>query len=268
MDDHSNESQEEVSAVSASRPRRGVRMLSKNLGISYIRKYNRSIDRAIRADDTGAVRLMMRMEGNRSMIRDIYEVAEYLGRKNMCIDDILALARNDDEKKKLCYSIAYGAAEGGHRDLVMEMVTEQGADNLLQIALGAARHGHMDLVMDMIRRGVKDWDSIAYHAAQGGYMEIVEEMVDRYGANKLNMIACSAAENGHMNVVRAMIRRGVDDWNQIASCAAQGGYLDIVIDMIRQGADDWNYIAYGADIGGHKDIVEYIYDIERRRRER
>jgi len=62
IDDHSNESQEDVSSFSASRHHSGVRMLSKNLGISYLRKYNRSIDRAIRADDTGAVRVM-RMDG-------------------------------------------------------------------------------------------------------------------------------------------------------------------------------------------------------------
>jgi len=166
-------------------------LLSQKLGTSSIRKYNRSIDDAIRADDVPAVRVMLKMEGggrDRSMIDNIYAVAYYLGRKNIAdsIDDILSLSENDDEKKKrLCQSIASSAA----------------------------RHGHLDLVIEMIRRGANDWNWIAYSAARGGHKDIVTEMIRR-GANDWDGIACSAAGGGHMDIVAAMVEsRGATNWN-------------------------------------------------------
>jgi len=187
------------SSYSTPRDDYGVRMLSWKLGTSCIRKYNASIDDAVRADDTYAVTVMIGCR-DRSMIDKIYKVAEYLGCKNNrhgCIDDILSLSEDEYEKKRMCHYIAYGAASHGHRDLVIEMIRRGNLTNLNRIASGAASHGHMDIVM---------------------------EMMDSYDAYDSNWIAYSAANNGHMDIVTAMIRRGADNWNGIASTAAIGGH--------------------------------------------
>jgi len=244
-------------------------LLSQKLGISSIRKYNGSIDDAIRADDVYAVRLMIGCR-DRSMIRggtiSIYEVAQYLGYKNIVdsIDDILSLSRDIGEEKRLCRSIAYGAARGGHRTLVIDIIA-RGADDWNEIAYSAAEDGHMDIVMDMIRRGVNNWNGIAYSAASHGHKDIVMDMIDR-GANDWNWIALSAARGGYKDIVMDMIARGVNDWNRIAVSAARHGHKGIVMAMIDRGANHWNRIALSAQEGGHKEIVEYINDIKKKRR--
>jgi len=120
-------------------------MLASKLGISSIRKYNRCVNAAIKANDVYAVRVMIGCK-DRSMIRGgkddgIYAVARYLGCKNIrvCIDDILSLSRNKKEKDSLCRSIAYGAAIHGHKDLVIEMI------DMID------RHGDYDLFLDSIQ---------------------------------------------------------------------------------------------------------------------
>jgi len=249
-------------------PRELACILSQILGTSYIRKYNGYIDDAIKADDASAVRMMMRMQRDRSMIDNIFVVTRYLGQKNMggdSIDDILSLSEDEHEKERLCHSIAYNAASHGHMDLVITMIDRGGGSGndddstttirLNDIAHSAARGGRMDIVTAMIKRGADDWNRIASGAAEGGRMDIVTEMIEGRGANDWNTIAYSAAKGGHMNIVTAMIGRGADDWNQIAAGAAEGGRMDIVMEMIARGANDWNEIAAGASEGGHTDIV-------------
>jgi len=81
----------------------------------------------------------------------VYEVAEYLGYKNMVgddIDDILSHWGKDiGEKKRLYNYIAYGAAIHGHRDIVMTMI-ERGANdwNLDSICCIHGYCRHTDIV--------------------------------------------------------------------------------------------------------------------------
>jgi len=212
-------------------------LLSRKLGtgVCTLRKYNGCVDDAIREDDTHAVRVMVGCR-DRSMIRDmnIYQVSEYIGRKNIgggCIDDIVSMAKDENEKKTLYHHIAYGAAIGGIRSLLMEMIEKRGVGGWRGIAYGAAIGGHMDIAMDMVDRGAGNWDTIAYGAARGGHKDIVIEMIEE---------------------------RGVDDWNGIVYEAARGGHMDIVIEMVYRGANDWNSIVYGAIEGGHMDIVDMV----------
>jgi hypothetical protein len=231
-------------------------VISRNIPSTYrtyriCRKYNGRVDDAIREDDTHAVRVMVGRR-DRSMIGNIYVVAEYIGCKNIgggCIDDIISMAKDENEKKRLCQCIAYNAAIHGHKALVMAMIA-RGANDCNDIASGAASHGHMDIVMEVVDRGANNWNWIAYGAAEHGHMDIVMAMI-RKGANNRNQIAQYAARGGHMYIVTKMIRKGANDWNQIAYGAAEGGHMDIVTKMIKKGANDWNGIVQHASSHGH-----------------
>ena len=69
-----------------------------------------------------------------------------------------------------------------------------------------------------------------------------------------------AAEGGHMNIVKLMIKKGASNWNKGMYGAAEGGHIDIIQFFIDKGADDWNWSMQGADCFGHIDIVEFFID--------
>jgi hypothetical protein len=240
-------------------------VLSRKLAISYIRDYNRCVYSAIMEKDLSAVRVMVGWR-DRSIIGDIFAVARYLSEKNVggisCIDAILSLCNDEDEKKKLYRKITCNAARHGNMDLVIEMLDRDiHAINLSEIASSAARGGHKYIVMDMIRRGADNYDWIAYEAARGGHKDIVLDMIRR-GANNYDWIANSAARGGHVDLVLEMIRRGhvSDEWSEIVSEAFES-FADRCLDMevILKRAHDYNWIAYEAAISeGHKDLVKHV----------
>lgn len=63
------------------------------------------------------------------------------------------------------------------------------------IAISAAEGGHRELVIDMIRRGANNYDGIAASAAIGNQMEIVGNMFKR-GATNFQEITDIIASKG------------------------------------------------------------------------
>jgi ankyrin repeat protein len=101
----------------------------------------------------------------------------------------------------------------------------------------------------------------ALEAAKRGYKKLIKYFIDKQGENNFNNIAEIAAEYGHINIVKNMIRRGANDFNEITINAARGGHMDIVEYMIDLGADEFDTIAQSAAKGGHRDIVKYMIDL-------
>jgi len=152
----------------------GIGLLSRNLGISISRLY-RWVDDAIEKNDTMAIEVMKRRD--RQLIHDIYKVAKYLGEKNMCVEDLL---QTPGYRVEMVYdNIAYGAAKGGHKDLVVEMV-RRGADEWNCMAMCAAKYGRKELLLLSIQIGKMwctiDWNSIVSNATEGGYRDMVMDI--------------------------------------------------------------------------------------------
>jgi len=206
----------------------GVELLSQKLGVSLLREY-RYVDDAIRKDDVMGVRLLMRMR-NRRLIKDIYDVAEYLGMRNMCIDDLL---QTPGYRVEIIYEyIAYGAARGGHRHLLSDMM-EKYPYSCSDISFFAAKGGHIDIVHDMMKKGRTNRTWIACGAAEGGHKDIVMEMVSK-GPYMRSPIACSAAKGGHKDILMEMVRTGTVDWQKIGEAAAMYGHRDIVLEILER----------------------------------
>ena len=51
--------------------------------------------------------------------------------------------------------------------------------NINFIAMSAAEGGHKDIVEDMIQRGVRNFNGIARSAARRGHKQIVEDMIQK-----------------------------------------------------------------------------------------
>ena len=54
-------------------------------------------------------------------------------------------------------------------------------------------------------------------AAKGGYMEIIQLMIDK-GANNWNKGLHVACKEGHLEIAKLMIDRGATNWNEMWNC--------------------------------------------------
>jgi len=52
----------------------------------------------------------------------------------------------------------------------IDVLINEGADDIKLIASTEARYGHRNIVDSMIERGVRDYDVLAFRAAMGGQM--------------------------------------------------------------------------------------------------
>lgn len=223
----------------------GVELLSQKLGVSLLREY-RYVDDAIRKDDVMGVRLLMRMR-NRSLIRDIHRVAERLGQMNRGIDDLLL---TPGYRVEIVYNnIANGAAKGGHIGLVNRML-ENGADSYNAMAFNAAEGGYLEIV-EMFRPSLYNTLSIVYGAAKGGHRDLMTSTMTSYNAYiSRQKVAEYAAMGGHRDIVMEMLQFS-NDYSRIAELAIEHGYKDLVYELIRLGANDYDTIAIGAAKGGY-----------------
>ena len=98
--------------------------------------------------------------------------------------------------------IANGAAEGGHKEIVLDMI-DRGADNYDDIAFAAADGGHMDIISDMIGYGVNNWEFIANRAASNGHTDIVLNMIKR-GQLPIHDIIAGARFYNHISTVKTL----------------------------------------------------------------
>jgi ankyrin repeat protein len=77
-------------------------------------------------------------------------------------------------------TVAYGASQGGHMDIVQEMI-RRGVQNFNAIMAHASEGGHINIVREMIRRGATDFNRSLYWALENGHIDIVNELYDHFG---------------------------------------------------------------------------------------
>ena len=127
------------------------------------------------------------------------------------------------------------AARQGSRERVNELVRQGAYVN--SGMYGAAEGGHKELVDLFIKNGANDWNDGMRGAAIGGYKELVEFFIEQ-GANHWNSGMCGAAEGGHKELVDLFVKKGANDWN----CGLLWSKTtSLKIFFIDQGADDITY---------------------------
>jgi ankyrin repeat protein len=97
------------------------------------------------------------------------------------------------------------------------------------------------------------------YACQNGQLEIVNLMIKK-GATNWNWGISGACQNGQLKIVNLMIEKGADDWNEGLYTACQGGHLEIVNLMIEKGAYDWNNGLSAAYHGRHLEIINLMIE--------
>lgn len=122
----------------------------------------------------------------------------------------------------------------------------------------AIRGGFLDLVEFLVdERGFRSWNVGMCWAAEGGCLDVVEYFVGR-GATAWNGGMACAASGGHWDLVEYFVGNGASGWNRGMANAASGGYPDLVEYFVRKGALDWNWGMRCAAKGGHPDLVGYF----------
>lgn len=150
--------------------------------------------------------------------------------------------------------VARCSAQVGNFDIVKQLENKISID---KISWHAAYGGYLDIVEWASNKGDDDFDHIAIYAAQGGHLDIVE-WASQKGATNFNIMACSAAKSGHLSIVEWAIDKGATEFNWIANHAAFGGFGGIVKWLVAKGANDFNTISVSAARQGHISIVKWL----------
>jgi hypothetical protein len=121
----------------------------------------------------------------------------------------------------------------------------------------AAEGGHGDIVNQMLQLGARDYNLTMARAAEGGHQDIVNQML-RLGATDYNWAMAEAARWGHQEIINQMLKLGATDYNYAMDRAAIGGYRDIVKQMLDLGANNYTVAIADANSQGYQNIVDLI----------
>ncbi len=75
-----------------------------------------------------------------------------------------------------------------------------------------------------------------------------------------NLIAEAASRRGNLNIVKAIIDKGVRIFDNALYSAVRGGHLNIVKYFIEKGENDYLEIGKIAASKGHKNIIDYLLE--------
>jgi len=179
---------------------------------------------------------------------------------------------DEDHLHHLYNSILYGAAQGGHLELVDQAI-KNGAYDYVGGAIHAVRGGHAYLVKHLLNAGphfhpvlmsTEQIDEIMDEAARVGDIDTVEYMVE-LGAVDYDLAMASAAANGHDEIVQYMFDLGASNYNWTLWRAAAGGYFSIVDLIIELAGNihplDYNRAMEEAAEAGQLDMVDYMVEL-------
>lgn len=136
--------------------------------------------------------------------------------------------------------------------------------------LSTARRGDMGQLHRYLRllkrrgdavEGVYDYSDIAFEAAKGGQMEIVDYLRSTYSLDDWPLVGL--AEGGHLELLRVVPveghQREIDwFWNNVGYSSARHGHLSCVILAVsRTSRKNLDSVAAEALAGGHLEVVEY-----------
>jgi hypothetical protein len=126
-----------------------------------------------------------------------------------------------------------------------------------QIMKYAAGVGNIDLIEKMLKQRASELTSAISAAAEEGHLETVKFLIKKGALPK--QAALTASYNGHINIIKYLIKKNYPiDKELIMIEATIGGYRDIVEYLIEQGEKNFDTaLLYSAE-GGHIDILKLL----------
>lgn len=148
---------------------------------------------------------------------------------------------------KLTYALSR-AAQGNQIEII-HFLLGKGANSWDLALEGAVFSNNLGLVKFFHSKGVKYCDMALLIASSRGYLEIAQFLLQHGSPNNINYSLCSAANHGHVPIVKLLINYGANNWNsglKEACCPIVGksfmpyneqGRVEIAKLMIDYGAD-------------------------------
>ena len=161
------------------------------------------------------------------------------------------------------------AAKGGQLDVINFLMSRLNQNDLLasinSVTIIAAKYGHVNVVHEMVQRGA-DFSTIRIAidlAAEAGYLDVIIELTSNvpYYLDEtyyLNEALIIAAENGHLEVVQGLIDNGATNLNAALIIAVRNGQMKIVNELIRRGATNTREAIEEAASERQWEIVLYL----------
>lgn len=100
-------------------------------------------------------------------------------------------------------------------------------------------------------------------AIGNGDIQLVKELFEKANtiqASQYDNIMAFAAEKGHIDIVRFMLKHGATDYMWSLENASYNGHIDIVRLMIEQGAKNFDWAMALAACVGHFSIVQLLIE--------
>ena len=168
---------------------------------------------------------------NSNILYDINKALFYAakGYQQNIIKHFMTKFSDKYSRKKRWNNIMYGAAEGGHLDLVLHAISKGAYDIGFGITC-AVKGGHLDIIKQLAVSG---------------------DMVSYYNVH-------NAAKQGRIDILEYFESINIENWNWSLCGAAEGGHLDAVKYTVSKGANDWKGALISASTNNHLHIIKYI----------
>lgn len=155
----------------------------------------------------------------------------------------------------------FHAAKGYYKDMIKYFMTKCRKHDRIKgwnhVMYGAAMGGHMDLVLHAILNGARDFCFGVSCAVSGGHLDIIKYLVE-LGQHVSYYNVYRAARKGRTDILEYFASIDIKNWNWALRGAAEGGHLETVEYLISKGANDWDSAMIGAKENNHLHIIEYI----------
>lgn len=160
--------------------------------------------------------------------------------------------------------IIYDLAKNGYEKLIYSILNDNKGTSLLgvydSILEGAAYGGHKQLMEDMVKLGAHQ-NSILIGAARSGNKELAEEAIS-LGASSYNMAMTAAAREDRLEMIDLMLEYGGFAYDSTLSIAAYNGNSAILEKMLQLGAKDITWALRWAASEKHESIVKRLLEFD------
>lgn len=144
---------------------------------------------------------------------------------------------------------------------VMEWCMERGFCMNSGVMAAAARTGSLDIVQWLIDNKCEFGPIVTEEAAAQGSMKMVRFLRRKYPYTSGKSSAVSyAARNGHMDIVKYLVRKGYPVCEMAAGFAALGGNLEILKYFHERGYPTNPNVCYMAAMSGSLEILKWARD--------
>lgn len=156
------------------------------------------------------------------------------------------------------------AAGGGHSNIVHYIHDTHNIPYDEEMMNNAAKYGHLDLAIEMYNEVMKPFHSSTMTDAVRHGIEIVNFLIDKLDGPINERAINNAADNGHLDVIKLLVERGVAIPDEAIENAAMSGDLNVVIYLIDQAQFSEEALVSAMNLsisGSHHNIVEYLYKL-------